>query len=264
MWFVVPHVRCARGRTERGTVNDECQELVDCRAARDCRARGGANHREPATCGFTSGDRGRVAVTTDGDAGLWWLPVADTNGKKTLARLGSAQLVQHAAGPDERRQLHGERVVRLGRPARHLRRVGFHPARRPRQPAALQHRSGTRRRRSARAVCERTLDRQQDRRPARRREVRVPERRGRQSAWASPRASASTCRPAMPTRARGQGGVAADVSRRPQQVAQPQGRADRRARLQLPQEPGGSRRRARARTSCVGAPASASRRTTAG
>jgi peptidoglycan-associated lipoprotein len=26
--------------------------------------------------------RGRVAVTTDGDAGLWWLPVADTNGKK--------------------------------------------------------------------------------------------------------------------------------------------------------------------------------------
>jgi len=31
----------------------------------------------------TSGDeRGRVAVTTDGDAGLWWLPVADTNGKR--------------------------------------------------------------------------------------------------------------------------------------------------------------------------------------
>ena len=26
--------------------------------------------------------RGRVAITTDGDAGLWWLPVADTNGKK--------------------------------------------------------------------------------------------------------------------------------------------------------------------------------------
>jgi outer membrane protein OmpA-like peptidoglycan-associated protein len=26
--------------------------------------------------------RGRVATTTDGDAGLWWLPVADTNGKK--------------------------------------------------------------------------------------------------------------------------------------------------------------------------------------
>jgi outer membrane protein OmpA-like peptidoglycan-associated protein len=25
--------------------------------------------------------RGRVATTTDGDAGLWWLPVADTNGK---------------------------------------------------------------------------------------------------------------------------------------------------------------------------------------
>ena len=29
--------------------------------------------------------RGRVATTIDGDAGLWWLPVADTNGKK-LAR----------------------------------------------------------------------------------------------------------------------------------------------------------------------------------
>jgi outer membrane protein OmpA-like peptidoglycan-associated protein len=26
--------------------------------------------------------RGRVATTTDGDAGLWWLPVADPNGKK--------------------------------------------------------------------------------------------------------------------------------------------------------------------------------------
>jgi len=30
-----------------------------------------------------SGDNiGRVATTTDGDAGLWWLPTADTNGKK--------------------------------------------------------------------------------------------------------------------------------------------------------------------------------------
>src|SRR3954471_568135 len=26
--------------------------------------------------------RGRVATTIDGDAGLWWLPVADTNGRK--------------------------------------------------------------------------------------------------------------------------------------------------------------------------------------
>ena len=33
--------------------------------------------------------RGRVAVTTDGDAGLWWLPVADTNGKGKWR--GSAQ-----------------------------------------------------------------------------------------------------------------------------------------------------------------------------
>ena len=32
---------------------------------------------------------GRVAVTTDGDAGLWWLPVADTNGKGMWR--GSAQ-----------------------------------------------------------------------------------------------------------------------------------------------------------------------------
>ena len=29
-----------------------------------------------------SGERGRVAVTTDGDAGLWWVPLADTNGKR--------------------------------------------------------------------------------------------------------------------------------------------------------------------------------------
>jgi peptidoglycan-associated lipoprotein len=28
-----------------------------------------------------TGERGRVAVTTDGDAGLWWIPLADTNGK---------------------------------------------------------------------------------------------------------------------------------------------------------------------------------------
>ena len=36
---------------------------------------------QPATCGFQSSERGRVAVTTDGDAGLWWVPLADTNGK---------------------------------------------------------------------------------------------------------------------------------------------------------------------------------------
>jgi len=29
-----------------------------------------------------TGERGRVAVSTDGDAGLWWVPLADTNGKR--------------------------------------------------------------------------------------------------------------------------------------------------------------------------------------
>ena len=48
--------------------------------------------------------RGRVATTTDGDAGLWWLPVADTNGKGNIARLRGAQLAQHATRPDERRR----------------------------------------------------------------------------------------------------------------------------------------------------------------
>ena len=47
--------------------------------ARDCSAMPAAaqqtNHSRDDT-------RGRVATTTDGDAGLWWLPVADTNGKK--------------------------------------------------------------------------------------------------------------------------------------------------------------------------------------
>jgi outer membrane protein OmpA-like peptidoglycan-associated protein len=33
--------------------------------------------------------RGRVAITTDGDGGLWWLPIADTNGKGK--HRGSAQ-----------------------------------------------------------------------------------------------------------------------------------------------------------------------------
>ncbi len=39
----------------------------------------------PAAAQQTAADddtRGRVATTIDGDAGLWWLPVADTNGKK--------------------------------------------------------------------------------------------------------------------------------------------------------------------------------------
>ncbi len=34
-------------------------------------------------------ERGRVAVSTDGDAGLWWVPIADTNGKGKWR--GSAQ-----------------------------------------------------------------------------------------------------------------------------------------------------------------------------
>ena len=29
-----------------------------------------------------TGERGRVAVTTDGDTGLWWVPLADTNGAR--------------------------------------------------------------------------------------------------------------------------------------------------------------------------------------
>ena len=40
---------------------------------------------QPATAQQTTtqdDSRGRVATTTDGDAGLWWLPVADTNGKR--------------------------------------------------------------------------------------------------------------------------------------------------------------------------------------
>ena len=49
--------------------------------------------QEPATqqpAGSQTADhRGRVAVTTDGDAGLWWVPVADTNGKGKWR--GSAQ-----------------------------------------------------------------------------------------------------------------------------------------------------------------------------
>ena len=149
----------------------------------------------------TDDTRGRVAVTTDGDAGLWWLPVADTNGKKKHRGSVRAQLVQHAARPDERRQLHGERLVWPDRAVGRLRCVGLHSARRPRQPAVVQHRPGTRRRRSPRAVRERTLDRQQDRRPARRRQVRAPERRRPAIPSASLPAASSTCRPAMPTKA---------------------------------------------------------------
>ncbi len=38
-----------------------------------------ANNQAPDS--QSSADRGRVAVTADGDAGLWWVPLADTNGK---------------------------------------------------------------------------------------------------------------------------------------------------------------------------------------
>jgi outer membrane protein OmpA-like peptidoglycan-associated protein len=38
--------------------------------------------QQSATTQPTEDQRGRVATTTDGDAGLWWLPIADTNGKK--------------------------------------------------------------------------------------------------------------------------------------------------------------------------------------
>ena len=37
--------------------------------------------QQPADSQGTS-ERGRVAVTTDGDAGLWWVPIADTNGRR--------------------------------------------------------------------------------------------------------------------------------------------------------------------------------------
>ena len=45
----------------------------------------------PAAAQQTTADetRPRVAITTDGDGGLWWLPIADTNGKKK--HRGSAQ-----------------------------------------------------------------------------------------------------------------------------------------------------------------------------
>jgi outer membrane protein OmpA-like peptidoglycan-associated protein len=50
-----------------------------------------AQQPAPASQQTTSPDdqRGRAAVTTDGDAGLWWLPIADTNGKGKSR--GSAQ-----------------------------------------------------------------------------------------------------------------------------------------------------------------------------
>ena len=37
--------------------------------------------QQPGTMQAT-GERGRVATTTDGDAGLWWIPLAETNGRR--------------------------------------------------------------------------------------------------------------------------------------------------------------------------------------
>ena len=57
---------------------------------------GPAAAQQPATTGNQlpassqpADERGRVAVTPDGDAGLWWVPIADTNGKGNWR--GSAQ-----------------------------------------------------------------------------------------------------------------------------------------------------------------------------
>ena len=91
-WFVVSPADARDGAQEDGQI-DECQDLVGRRAAcavalpRNRRAR---STQQPAS---TPGQdvRGRVATTIDGDAGLWWVPIADTNGKK-LARGSAARI----------------------------------------------------------------------------------------------------------------------------------------------------------------------------
>ena len=41
-----------------------------------------ASASQPPADAQASGERGRVATTTDGDAGLWWIPLAETNGAR--------------------------------------------------------------------------------------------------------------------------------------------------------------------------------------
>ena len=43
---------------------------------------GSSTQASTASSQASSDQRGRVASTNDGDAGLWWVPIADTNGKK--------------------------------------------------------------------------------------------------------------------------------------------------------------------------------------
>ncbi|MEO8677980.1 MAG: OmpA family protein [Vicinamibacterales bacterium] len=51
---------------------------------------GTASQQTTATSQATD-ERGRVATTVDGDAGLWWVPIADTNGRG-LWRAGAARI----------------------------------------------------------------------------------------------------------------------------------------------------------------------------
>ncbi len=171
--------------------------------------------------------RGRVATTIDGDAGLWWLPVADTNGKKMTrgsvernSRNTPQGLMNVATftanvsyGFTERLDVYAgwDFITRVDRDNQVL----YVPTDQERGGVDTQS-----------ALRARALDRQQGRRPSRRHEVRVPERRRRAIRSASPAAPPSTFRPATPTQGAGQGSIAADLSARDQPVGYQQGRVD--------------------------------------
>src|SRR5688572_14127893 len=75
-------MRCEALREERKTMSFNTWVIAGLLAiAVPAAAQPPATASQPPADSQATSDRGRVAVTTDGDAGLWWVPLADTNGK---------------------------------------------------------------------------------------------------------------------------------------------------------------------------------------
>jgi outer membrane protein OmpA-like peptidoglycan-associated protein len=84
MWFVVAGSDAREGapREERKTMSFNTWMIAGLLAiAVPAAAQPPTTASQQPADSQASSERGRVAVTTDGDAGLWWVPLADTNGK---------------------------------------------------------------------------------------------------------------------------------------------------------------------------------------
>ena len=127
--FVGVSVDARHGAREERT-SDECQKLVGREFARSfgCDTCGSSTIEHTGRSSWTRSNhhrrRRRFVVASR----------CRHQRQEDDARVRRTELTQHATGPDERRHFHGERFVRLHRAIRSLCGVGFHHARRSRQP----------------------------------------------------------------------------------------------------------------------------------